>query len=256
MAGELETLEEMGLSANEAKLYLMLIRGGEMKANELSVKSGLQRRTVYDTMQQLEKKGMVGKAEISGVTTFSASPPAALMSFLDEKKNSLEKILPELSKRFEAEEKTQVSVLYGVGGIKTVLEDILETKPDWYYSYHGQMQFYDLMPKFIQMFHDKCAKMGINTKYLLLDVPQARERSKLMRHAEVKFITPTTISAGVWWTYKNRLILFVLPKEGIPITMFIKNEELAKAFTSSFMEMFNSHKGPLYRGDAVPRKKA
>ncbi len=242
MLNEQEVLEGAGLSANEAKIYLLLARSGKLKATEVSVKTGLQRRTVYDTLNQLEKKGLAGRASISGILAFTASPPSSLRTFIEGKREALEKILPGLSKSYEAEDRTDVSVMYGNAGIMTVLLDILGLKPDSYYAYHGQMQFFDNLPKFMQIFNDKRRNFGIRTKYLLIDTPQVRERAPRMSLATIKFIDPSTISPGVWWTYADRIILFVLPKGGESLTIFIKNKELAKTFRGSFERMFKSIK--------------
>jgi len=244
MAGELQVLEGLGLSPNEAKLYLMLAKGGRMKANELALKTNLQRRTVYDTLAQLEKKGMVGKAQVGGVLTFTPSPPSSLLMFLDEKRDSVEKILPLLSRSFEAQEKTIVSVLYGKAGVKMVMEDVLSLRAD-FYVYHGQLQFFDTLPTFRRIFNEKRKQLGIRGKFLLLDVPIARERAKLMPFSDIKFIDPSSLSAGVWWTYADRLVLFVLQKD--PVTIFIKNAELASTFKKSFDAMFSSN-SQVYRG--------
>jgi len=152
MPGELETLEELGLTANEAKLYLLLSKQGRLKANALAKLSGLHRITVYDTMRQLEKKGLAGKVEERGVTEFVASPPAALSSFLDEKREALDRVMPSLSAVFEAQEGVPVSVLYGNGGLKMVLEDILALKAD-FCVYYGQLVIADRMPKFFALFN-------------------------------------------------------------------------------------------------------
>ncbi len=239
MVDEMQTLQELGLSANEARLYLLLIRSGQMRATELASKSGLQRRTVYDTLAQLEKKGMAGRAEVSGVLTFSPSPPAALLTFLDEKRDAVERILPVLEKPFEQEEKTAVSVTYGTAGMKMVLEDILRTRSD-YYVYYGQLQIFDYIPKFFSLFNEKRKHLGVRGHYLLLDIPQARERSKLIPLAEFRFMDPSVLSVGVWWTYADRLVLFVLQKEKEPLTIFIKNADLAKTFRQAFDTMFES----------------
>ncbi|VVB57895.1 Sugar-specific transcriptional regulator TrmB [Candidatus Anstonella stagnisolia] len=238
MADELPILEGLGLSPNEAKLYLILARGGRMKANELALKTNLQRRTVYDTLAQLEKKGMVGKAQVGGVLTFTPSPPSSLLMFLDEKRDSVEKILPLLSRSFEAQEKTSVSVLYGKAGIKMVLEDVLAQRQE-FYVYHGQLQFFEYMPKFFRLFNDKRKHLGIRTKYLLLDVPYAREFAPQMPLAEIKFIDPSSLSAGVYWTYADRLVLFVLQGDE-SVTIFIKNSELARAFKKNFEKIFEA----------------
>jgi len=245
MAGETEVLEGLGLTPNEAKLYFVLLRSGRLKANELAVKSGLQRRTVYDTLQQLEKKGLAGKIEVRGVTCFVPSPPSSLLSLLEEKRSAIEKILPQLSGPYEQGEKTGVSVIYGVSGMKMVLEDILALKAD-YCVYYGQLQIFDYLPKFVRIFHEKKRKLGIRSRYMLLDVPQARERSKLIPLAGFKFIDPSALSGGVWWTYADRLVLYILQKEE-PITIFIKNAELARTFRKTFDEMFES-KTAVYRG--------
>jgi sugar-specific transcriptional regulator TrmB len=244
MADESGALVELGLSQNEAKLYLLLVKSGRMKANELALKSGLQRRTVYDTLAQLENKGLAGKADVEGVQTFSPSPPSSLLSLLDEKRDAVEKILPSLSKPFEAEENTGASVLYGVAGIKTVLEDILQLRADYCVCY-GQLQIFDSLPKFFPIFNEKRKKLGIKSRYILLDLPQVRERAKRIPLAEFKFIDPSALSGGVWWTYADRLVLFVLQTQ--PITIFIKNADLAKTFRRTFDEMFES-RTQVYRG--------
>ncbi len=246
MASETQVLEQLGLTQTEAKLYLLLVKGGQQKASQLSLASGLQRRTVYDTLQQLEAKGLAGKAEVGGVQTFTPSPPSSILSLLEEKRDSIEKILPSLSRIYESEDKTSVSVMYGVAGMKTVLEDILQLRAD-YCVYYGQLQIFDYIPRFFQIFNEKRKRLGIHARYMLLDVPQARERSKLIPVADFRFIDPSTLSAGVWWTYADRLILYILQKE--PTTIFIKNADLAKTFRKNFDNMFES-KTQIYRGDA------
>ncbi|HQT44560.1 MAG TPA: helix-turn-helix domain-containing protein [Candidatus Micrarchaeota archaeon] len=244
MAGETETLEELGLTANEAKLYLILVRSGKLRANELAAKSGMQRRTVYDTLAQLERKGLAGKADINGVLAFTPAPPSSLITLLEEKRNGIEKILPSLSREYEGEGKSSVSVVYGVSGMKTMLEDIISLNAD-FCVYYGQLQIFDYLPKYFPIFNEKRKRLGIRAKYILLDTPQSRERSKLIPLANFKFIDPSSLSAGVWWTYADRLILFILEKE--PIMIFIKNADLAKTFRKTFDELFESHTA-IYRG--------
>ncbi|HIH30647.1 TPA: hypothetical protein HA243_04555 [Candidatus Micrarchaeota archaeon] len=245
MASETEVLVELGLTQNEAKLYLLMVKGGQMKASQLFLASGLQRRTVYDTLQQLEKKGLAGKAEVGGVQVFTPSPPSSLLSLLEEKRDSVEKILPSLSRIYESEGKTSVSVMYGLGGIKMVLEDVLSLRTD-FCVYHGQLQLAEVLPKFFRIFNEKRSRLGIKARFMLLDIQTARERARSVPLADFKFIDPSTISAGVWWTYADRLVLFVMQKT--PVVIFIKNADLATTFRKNFDNMFDS-KTQIYRGD-------
>jgi len=245
MAGETEVLQELGLTANEAKLYFLLVRQGTMKATNLAEESGLQRRSVYDTLQQLERKGMVGKSDVAGVAVFSPSPPSSLLSFLDEKRNSAEKLLPSLSRSFEAESRVGASVMHGIQGVKTVLADILATRSE-FCVYYGQLQTYDALPKYMQLYHEKRQKLGIKARYVLLDTPNARERAKTIPLAEFKFIDPSSPSPGVWWTYADRLALVLWHKE--PTIILIRSKDLAATFKKTFELEFNS-KTKIYRGD-------
>lgn len=240
MAGKMDALTGFGLTQNEAKIYLALLQYGKATAASLAGKTGIHRRVVYDTMIQLEKKGIVGRAEIDGVTTYAPSPPSSMLSALDEKRDAMEKALPDLSRAFEQEGKTVASVMYGAQGIKTVLEDILTLRAD-YSVYYGQLQIFDHIPEFFQIFNQKRAKMGIKARYLLLDVPKARKRSKLVPFADIKFIGPSALSAGVWWVYADRVVLFVLENEQLVI--LIKNAALAKTFQQSFDNLFSSTTG-------------
>jgi predicted DNA-binding transcriptional regulator len=249
MPSETEALQGLGFTQNEARLYLLLLKGGKAKATDLATRSGLHRRVVYDTLVQLEKKGMAGKAEVEGVLTFSPSPPSSMLSFLDEKRDAMEQALPSLSRVFESEKATSASVMHGRQAIKTVFEDILALRAD-FCVYYGQLQTFDVLPKFTPIFHAKRKKLGIKGRYMLLDTPLARERSRLIPLAIFRFIDPSAPSPGVWWTYADRLALVLWHDE--PTVILIKDENLAATFRATFDQLFES-KTQIYRGDSGMR---
>jgi len=249
MAGENEALTGLGLTQNEARLYLLLLKGGNAKATDLAARSGMHRRVVYDTLAQLAKKGMVGKATVGGVLTFTPSPPSSLLSFLDEKRDSMERALPSLSRVFEAEKAASASVMHGRQAIKTIVEDILALRAD-YCVYYGQMQIHDALPKFIKIFYARKRKLGIRSRLMLLDTPSARERAATIPLSEAKFIDPSAPSPGIWWTYADRLALVLWHEE--PTVILIKDEHLAKTFRATFDRLFEE-KTRVYRGDSGMR---
>lgn len=237
MAGELESLIGAGLTPNEAKLYLLLLKEGPGKATALAAKAGMQRMGVYDTLRQLEKKGLTGKVDRDGVTEFVASPPATLFSYLDEKRGMLESVMPLLAQPYENGEKTTVSVMAGKGGLRTVLEDILELKTD-FCVYHGQLAIADALPKFFQIFNEKRKRLGIRARWVLLDTPDARKKAEKVPMTEFRYIGTASLSGGVWWTYADRLVLFVMDDPDQAVTILIKSAGLSKAFQKSFDDSF------------------
>lgn len=237
-----ETAEQVaGLSANEARLYSMLVKSGGMKATEIAKLSGMQRRTVYDVLQQLERKGLAGKVEVRGVSSFLASPPASLLSFLEEKQAAVQKLLPSLSRQFEAGEGVGATILYGKAGLRTVLQDIIALKSD-FCVYYGQLAIADAIPKSFQIFNEKRKRLGIRARWVLLDVPEARKRAESVPMTEFRFIDPSAISGGVWWTYADRLVLFAVSQEPEKtVTILIKNADLARTFQKTFDDMFETN---------------
>ena len=120
-------LEQVGLERNEAKIYSILIKLGESSAVTLARESGLHRRTVYDTLEKLQKKGFVNLKIKKFVKYFSPTNPEALSGMLKEKQRLIQSILPKLMQEYTAKEKkVSVNIFEGVESMKVVFTDLLK----------------------------------------------------------------------------------------------------------------------------------
>ena len=90
-----EALVKFGLSENESKVYLFLLRQGSSKVNEIYEGTKIQRTFVYEILRNLLEKGLVSYVVKSGIKYFEASNPDKLKEIIEEKKILLDKILPE-----------------------------------------------------------------------------------------------------------------------------------------------------------------
>lgn len=54
---ESKDLEKIGFGKNEAQVYLALVELGQSSVNEIAIKSGIYRRTIYDSLKNLMEKG-------------------------------------------------------------------------------------------------------------------------------------------------------------------------------------------------------
>lgn len=116
-------LEEIGLTENESKIYLALLALGSATAGEITEKSGIHRRNVYDAIERLKEKGLVSSLTKNNKKYFKASDPKELISILKNKEKSIESIMPDLKKLYETPEiKDEVQVFYGDAGLKTIME--------------------------------------------------------------------------------------------------------------------------------------
>lgn len=119
----IEILEDLGLSQNEAKVYLALLKYGTMNLRDLTRTSGLYRPNAYEALDRLGKKGLVGIGFAGKRKVYNAVDPSRLKSLLEERNKRLELLLPELLQMGESKEKPHIDILYGREGLKTILDD-------------------------------------------------------------------------------------------------------------------------------------
>jgi len=89
-------LKEYGLTDKEIEVYLALLPLGSINLQEIAKRVDFPRTTVYNTLNYLLQKGLVSKIIKKGVTYFEASDPDKLIDKLKQKKELLERVLPNL----------------------------------------------------------------------------------------------------------------------------------------------------------------
>ena len=123
-------LQEIGLTQNEIKTYLALLELGEAKTGAILKPSGLNSGKIYETLDALQKKGLVSEIESSGVKKFSPANPKRVLNFLEEKKEKIQqqeedynKVLPELLNKINSNKaETRMEIKAEIKGKKTEKE--------------------------------------------------------------------------------------------------------------------------------------
>lgn len=121
-----KNLEKLGLDDKEAKVYLALLELGEGNIQQISAKSGVKRTTVYDVIESLKDRGLLSQSVHRKKTLYSAEDPRKLEYTLEEKKKTLQSVLPELlSIANNLDKKPKIRFYEGLEGIKDVYRDTL-----------------------------------------------------------------------------------------------------------------------------------
>ncbi len=124
-------LEDLGLSPNEAKIYETLVEHGESGVGEISILAKIHRRNTYDSIKRLINKGLCFEVFSSGGNLYNAVDPGKLLELVSEKQQAVEKILPELNKKFKHNSVAEEAFIYrGYEGQKNVWRDILREGKD------------------------------------------------------------------------------------------------------------------------------
>ena len=91
----LKTLETLGLSEKEAKIYFVLLQLGPSTPYKMAKRSGLKRPTAYVIADELVEKGYAVKAP-GDKHTYIARPPEVIYEEREQKMLDAKKNLPEL----------------------------------------------------------------------------------------------------------------------------------------------------------------
>lgn len=162
-----EILEELGLSPNEARIYEGLIEIGQSSVPEISVKTHIHKRNIYDTIPRLLQKGLIYQITGTKENRYAPVEPDKLVDLIEEKQTKLSTILPALNKQFKkTSAKEAVYVYKGVEGFKNYLRNILEVGEDVYFIGAKGGWFDPQLQIFIKKFLNGAKKKGIKYHHI------------------------------------------------------------------------------------------
>ena len=226
------SLEQAGLTKNQAIIYVSLLKLGEASAQQIMKESGLHRSRVYDSLENLEKNGIVSSVVRDFKRYFQAVKPEKLLEFMEEKEESLRQVIPEL-KKLEGIKKEEIdgSIYKGKEGLKAIHYEMIKEGKDIYVLGAKGFIFSD-MPYFIDNFEKQRIKKKIKM-HCLWDDNQAKKRAE--RHVLVrgKTLPIGYTSDGVVNIFGNKVAI-VLWKEKHPSGFLIDNAEISSSFRKWF----------------------
>ena len=231
-----DSLEKVGLSNNEVKVYLFLVDYGQSKAGRIAKETGIQRSSAYAAINSLTYKGLISYARIGEVKFFQATSPKRLMEFIKEKEDLIKDLIPELTQRHKAANKEgQIGLFKGIRGVKSVFKDIArEGKNN--YAFGSEGQFSEVMPEFALQFDRLKKENNIRTQLIIRE-----GRTELdNKTTEYRYLRGIKESPAVTNIYGNKIAILIWTDE--PEGIIIENEAAAKAYKSYFDLMWKHAK--------------
>lgn len=231
-------LKEAGLSGNEIKIYLALLKLGACPVNKLYEETGVHRRNIYDSVNKLIEKGLASYIIEKKIKSVQAANPQKLMTFLEEQKraidakeNRLNEIMPELISEFNFPKHEQEAEIYrGDEGIKTIWEDTLNYKTIYFIGAGGYIveRFNYYWPSY----NMRRIKKGVKWKALAVSELRGKAITKEPL-TEFRYL-PKALSGtpNVIFIYGDKVANVLWSDK--PIAFVIKDKQVAKNYLSYF----------------------
>ncbi len=166
------TLEKMGLSEIESKIFIAMLEG-YLRVKDIQNITSVKRPSVYYAISNLEKRGLVGRIQVGEYNQWKVSPLSKLYHILDERKQSLEALthdvddfvasVPILKNTSE----TKVTYYEGTSGIESIVFNSLYCKDKEIWSIAPDKNFFfERGAKFATKYVSERRKRGIKTRNL------------------------------------------------------------------------------------------
>ncbi len=242
MSELLLNLEKFGLAEKEARVYLASLELGESPANDIALKSSIPRTLTYDILERLIGLGLVSYAIRNSKKYFIAAEPKAFIRILEEKQNSIKKILPQLTilQKTKGAKRPKVEIFEGKEGMKTVMNGLLRSGVKEFFSYGSSKVSYELMPAYFTHWHKERAKQKITYWVIYNDSKETRERVRRLKssmiYARYKFMPINIQSPTLTLVYQNKVVLQKWTKD--PFSVVIEDNQMAENHKQYFKELW------------------
>jgi HTH-type transcriptional regulator, sugar sensing transcriptional regulator len=241
-------LEKIGLTNAESRVYLTLLRTGKSTIGTIIKEARVSNSKIYDILDRLNKKGLIGVVIENNKRTFEAKNPSRLKELIELRKKEIvevEDILPELNRlRTFAEPLQEAEILQGLSGIKTFTEMILEklNKGDTFYIMGAPKESNDILAPYLKEWHQRRVKKGVHCK-ILYNHDFSKEWINMRKKTpltEVR-ILPKSIRTPVLVDISKNYVSTILFGDK-PLCFVIKNKKIADSYISYFELLWKTSK--------------
>jgi len=230
-------LEQIGLTASEARIYLTLLEKGSIRAGEISRHTGIHRRSVYDAIERLIEKGLVSYIKTNNRHYYEAADPERLLELLKEKEDGIKQIMPELQllRKF-SEEKKETVFFRGKQAIKTVFDDQVKEGKE-VLIFGDAVNVNEIIQYYFPHFDKQRVKNKIRVRMLFDQSARKEMYLKKIPLAEIRFIKKGSKAPVSTNIYADKVSIIIWEKN--PKAILIKESSLAQSFKSYFKFMWN-----------------
>jgi len=198
-----EFLISLGVGKNESEVYAALTQYGTSSVLEISRRTNLHRSNIYDSLNELIRRGVVFKEGDSKTQKFTAKDPETFIHYLRQKESELTEVLKDYHTRISKKNETAtIRMTKGIFAIREILNDMLE-KNRRIFVYGIPKETIEKVGPILNDFHKERIKKKIPMKHIYNSDSENRVKQlNKMKYTEARMLpskydsTATTIING------------------------------------------------------------
>ena len=237
-----EILKEFGLTENEIKIYLLLLKMGSSSPAIIAEKTGFSRPYVYDALERLLEKHIVSSVFKKGKKNYMATEPKYLEELETQKLERIKSIIPSLDKlKNSSSEGIKVEHHTGTYIYKIMLNNVITALPNG-----GDLLIFGLMDEYLikndkhylthlQQYYLRAKDIGIKEKILVKK--NDANYTFPMELSEFRFLKDEVIGNTSFQVYGNFVGIFLWGTQNHLI--LIENKEVADSYRQQFNLLWN-----------------
>lgn len=232
-----------GLKENEADVYVTALKLGPTPILPIARDTGIRRTTVYEIIKSLTAKGLI-TTELKGFKKlFCATHPKNLISIFENKKETLETVIPGLTTLYKTQGNTDSIKTYeSLESIKSLYLELLDNyrSGDFCYVIGDTDKFIKDDPKFFMKYIEDRAKINLDIKIIVTDSEASRERKKYEKNynSKIKILPKDTKLSANFTVTKDILLTQAVEDKHLAITT--TNKEIIGLQKNLFEIIWNS----------------
>lgn len=219
-------LKSLGITKQEAEIYDCLLQGSKT-AGDVAKLTQIHRRNVYDCMERLIEKGLVGYIKKNNLRYYIAANPNRLKEIYEEKVEDINKLMPLLKDKFKQKRAKETTLLFqGKQGLRFILDDQIKEGKE-VLILGGSLRTKEILGYYIKRYTNLRKQKRIPMKIIFEHGVKAS-----IQLAKIKYFPKKMASPAATNIYADKVAIMVWSDN--PIIILIKNKSIADSYRKYF----------------------
>lgn len=228
-----EFLISLGVGKNEAEVYAALAQYGTSSVLEISRKTNLHRSNIYDSLNELIRRGLVFREGDSKTQRFTARDPKTFLHYLKQKEIELNELIKDYETRVSTKKEVgTIKMTKGIFAVREMLQEMLESNRR-ILTYGVPKEAPDRFGPILKDFHKERIRRKISMWHIYNSDAEDRARMlSKMKFTEAR-VMPSKFNSNTTTAINgDRIYLILWDKE--PTVVEINGENAANPYKNYF----------------------